>query len=63
MSVVERGRGKVVLTDDFGLGQVYQEIAGLIGRPDEVRYRFGSHEVVLRRVTDNEVTAQLTRQP
>jgi len=63
VSVVERGRGKVVLTDDFGLGRVYQEIAGLIGRPDEVRYRFGSHEVVLRRVTDNEVTAQLTRQP
>lgn len=59
VSVVPEGKGRFVLTDDFGFREVYQEIATLIGRPDEIRYRFTTGEVVLRRVTDNEVSVEL----
>ena len=60
VSVIKEGKGKLVLTDDFGFREVYQEIAPMIGRPDEIRYRFGEHTVVLRRVTDNEVSVEVT---
>ncbi|MCC6729013.1 MAG: hypothetical protein IT208_06700 [Chthonomonadales bacterium] len=53
------GKGRWVLTDDFGQDGVFREIAGLIGRPDEIRYRFGEHTVVLRRITDNEVAVEV----
>ncbi len=59
--VIRHGRGRFVLTDDFGFREVYREIRALIGRPDEIRYRFGRHEVVLRRVTDNEVAVEMHR--
>ncbi len=59
VKMMPEGKGRFVLTDDFGLGAVYHEVAGLIGRPDEIRYRFGGHEVVLRRVTDNEITVEI----
>lgn len=56
--VVPEGKGRFVITDDFGLREVYRETWSLIGRPDEIRYNFGEHEVVLRRVTDNEVSVE-----
>ena len=59
VKVVPDGKGRWVLTDDFGFREVYQQIATLIGRPDEIRYRFGQHTVTLRRVTDNEVTVEV----
>jgi hypothetical protein len=61
VSVTQEGKGKLVLTDDFGVTGVYQEVKTLIGRPDEIRYRFGDSEVVLRRVTDNEVAVELAQ--
>lgn len=61
VTVVPRGKGRFVITDDFGVREVYRQIASLIGRPDEIRYRFGDHEVVLRRVTDNEVRVELVK--
>ena len=57
--VVKDGAGKLVLAEDFGFREVYQEIKGMIGRPDEIRYRFGDYKVVLRRVTDNKISVEL----
>ena len=59
VDVRAEGEGKMVLTDDFGYREVYQEIRTSMGKPDEIRYRFGDREVVLRRVTDNEVDVEL----
>ena len=59
VTVKPEGKGKWVLTDDFGFREVYQQVATLLGRPDETRYRFGEHTVTLRRVTDNEVTVEV----
>jgi len=59
VTVKPDSKGKWVLTDDFGFREVYQQIATLIGRPGEIRYRFGEHTVTLRRLTDNEVTVEL----
>lgn len=59
VEVVDAGKGKFVITDDFQLGEVYARISGLLGRPDEIRYRFADSEVVLRRVTDNEIAVEV----
>lgn len=59
VKVIEEGSGRIVLTDDFGFREVYQQIDNLIGRPDRICYRFGDSEVVLRRVTDNEVRVEV----
>lgn len=53
--VIRHGRGRFVLTDDFQAPEVKRLCKGHLGRPDEIRYRFASGTVVLRRVTDNEV--------
>lgn len=58
VSIVKHGKGQFVLTDDFGYREVYQEIKTMIGRPDEIHYRFGDAQVVLRRVTDNEISVE-----
>jgi len=60
VSIIHKGKGKFVLTDDFQVREVYQQVVGLLGRPDEIRYRFGGSEVILRRVTDNEVKVEVT---
>lgn len=57
--IVAEDKGKFILTDDFGVAKVYLQIMELIGRPDEIKYRFGEREVVLRRVTDNEVSVEV----
>jgi len=59
VSVIPTGKGKFIITDDFGLGKVYGEISMLLGRADEIKYRFGSRTVVLKRVTDNEVNVDI----
>ena len=59
VKVLTEGKGKFVLTDDFQVREVYEQVAGLLGHPDEIRYRFGDSEVVLRRVTDNEVAVEV----
>ena len=40
------GNGRWIITDDFGLSQVQEAIWPHIGRPDEMKYRFGDHTVV-----------------
>lgn len=59
VKVVTEGKGRFVLTDDFQVKEVHAQIAGMLGRPDEIRYRFGDSEVILRRVTDNEVKVEV----
>lgn len=59
VSIITEEKGKWVITDDFGYREVYQELATLIGRPDQIRYRFKGREVILRRLTDNEITVEL----
>ena len=60
VQTVKSGKGKFVLTDDFGRREVYQEVKGMIGRPDRIRYLFGEHEVTLwRGDTDNDVRVEL----
>ena len=60
VEVIPHGAGRFVLTDDFAKAEVYDECWPFIGKGDEIRYRFGDHEVVLRRVTDNEVAVEIT---
>jgi hypothetical protein len=60
---IGQGEGVVLITDDFMNPKVWTEIRGLVGHPDEIRYRFGSHEAVLRRVTDNEVAVEVLNTP
>ena len=59
VTVKPDGKGRWVLTDDFGFGGVFQQIWQWVGHPDEIRYTFGEHTVVLRRVTDNEVSVKV----
>lgn len=56
VSIHPSGKGKFVITDHFGYGEVYRAIQPWMGRPDEIAYRFGGKRVVLKRVSDNEVT-------
>jgi len=55
--------GLVLITDDFMNAEVWVEVRGLVGHPDEIRYRFGSHEAILRRMTDNEVAVEVRETP
>ena len=55
---IEAGAGKWILTDDFGFGRVYQEIWPWVGHPDEICYRFGKEETVLRRGQGNAVSVE-----
>ncbi len=60
VEIHQQGNGRVILTDDFGYGQVVNEILPLLGHPDEIRYCFSENRiVVLRRLTDNEVTVEI----
>ena len=44
------GQGKWVITDDFGDPAVRAQIEPFLGNPQEIRYRFGKHELRLRAV-------------
>ena len=54
-----RNTGKIILTDTFSKNALFHHIWPHMGRPDEIRYTFGEHTVVLKRVTDNEVVVQV----
>jgi hypothetical protein len=54
------GKGRIILTDTFSANALFQLVWPQMGRPDEIRYRFGAHTVVLKRVTDNQVDVQIT---
>lgn len=56
VKIIVEGKGKMILTDDFGLGAVTRETNLLVGHPDKISYRFGDNHVTLKRVTDNEVS-------
>ena len=59
VSVREDGTGKWVLTDDFGLPEVYPEIWRWTGHADKIRYRFGDHSLVIRRIDDNKIEVEV----
>jgi hypothetical protein len=63
VKTIPEGKGRFVLTDDFQTPSTYQQVWNLIGLPDEIRYRFADQSVVLKRVTDNEVTVDITHVP
>lgn len=63
VKLVPKGKGEFIVTDDFQLPAVYSEVISLLGRPDEIRYRFGDDSVVLKRVTDNDVSVEFEAQP
>lgn len=60
VSVVSHGRGRFVLTDDFQSPETLAHYQSFLGRPDEIRYRFGGRTVVLHRQTDNDVEVTVT---
>jgi hypothetical protein len=60
LSELPRGSGRVILTDTFSTNTLFQRIWPHMGRPDEIRYTFGDHTVVLQRVNDNEVSVQVS---
>lgn len=55
VQVETRGRGRLVVTDDFAAPKAVAEYEAFLGAPDEIRYRFGEHRVTLRKVTGNTV--------
>jgi len=61
VKVVPEGEGRFILTDDFSLNTVWQEVWPHMTRPDEINYHFGVHAVTLKRITDNEVAVQLRK--
>jgi len=60
VAVYPEGRGRFVVTDDFGAEEAREHIAPHLGAPDEIRYCFGDWTMVMRRVTDNTVDVTLT---
>ncbi len=55
-----RGKGRVILTDTLNANALYQRVWPQMGHPDEIRYCFGAHTVVLKRISDNHVDVQIT---
>ena len=53
--VESRGQGMLIVTDDFANQETVQLYESHLGSPDEIRYRFGDYEVLLRKVTDNTI--------
>ncbi len=49
------GKGKFILTDDFGMQPVLGQLSKFIGSPYEIRYRFKDYTVHLKRVDENKV--------
>lgn len=59
VTVIPQGKGKFVLTDDFSSHETLVEYIAFRGRPDEITYRFGDQQVILRRVTDNDIEVEM----
>lgn len=57
--LVEHGKGKWVITNDWSDGRLFEQVWMHVGRSDEIRYRFGDHTVVLKRLGDNHVEVLL----
>ncbi len=53
------GRGRWVLTDDFGAPAAVREYRRFLGRSDTISYRFGARRVTLTRQSDNDITVQV----
>ena len=61
VKVISEGKGKMILTDDFGLHAVTSHTNTLVGHPDKITYRFGEQKVTLRRITDNEIAVSIDK--
>lgn len=55
---IAEGNGTILVTDDFGRRDLLPHMLPNLGQSDEIRYRFGEQEVILRRVTDNSVRVE-----
>ena len=58
---VEAGKGRYILTDVFTANELFQKIWMHMGRPDQIRYRFGENTVLLRRIAENRVEVTVDR--
>ena len=59
VTVIPQGKGRFVLTDDFGSQDTLVQYYNFRGRPDEISYRFGDQQVTLRRITDNDIEVEI----
>lgn len=57
--IIPTGKGKIVLTDAYTSAEMWQVVWPYVGRPDEIRYRFGERTVVLHRISDNDVEVRV----
>ncbi len=55
VSEIPLGKGRIVMTNDFGYKPAFRAIAPFLSRGDEIRYRFTQGSVVLKRVDANKV--------
>ncbi len=53
--IESRGKGTLVVTDNFASPEAVQIYEPYLGSPDEIRYRFGEYEVIFRKVTENSI--------
>lgn len=59
------GKGKIVITSDFGFLPVFNAMWPYLGHGDQIRYRFTQGEVLLKQVDANkvEVTTMMAKEP
>ncbi len=57
------GKGKIVMTTDFGFLPVFNAMWPYLGKGDQIRYRFTQGEVLLKQVDDNKVDVVTTVNP
>jgi hypothetical protein len=60
VEIIRSGKGKFVLTDDFGAPAAREEYWPALGRADQIRYRFGHFTVVFQQRGPNSVTVEIS---
>jgi hypothetical protein len=53
IAIMPSGKGKWVITEDFGHPEVLAHVKSFLGDPRQIRYRFGKREVRFRRTTED----------
>jgi hypothetical protein len=52
-SPIPDGKGQWLITEDFDTDAVRERVQPWLGRPDEIRYRFGQHVLTVKRGADD----------
>ncbi len=55
------GKGRYVITDDFQSPETLRYYHKFIGKPDEIKYRFGDQTLTMKRITDNSLKVDVNR--